>query len=126
VVGLSAVVRTWQTISMRTIFTENAPGPVGVLYVGFTSLAMYRAAQVTGHLRGAAEAAVATAAHDVLVEYHRTDVLDSRRDRARRLLRPDLGWAALPDRDGRRVRHRPHRGGQGPAPASLTVEGLGW
>ncbi|HEY5881506.1 MAG TPA: hypothetical protein VIU11_21530, partial [Nakamurella sp.] len=61
------VVRDWERTSIRTIFPAT-PIPVGALYLGFTSLAMYRAAEATGH-RGSAEAAVATAAHDVLVEY---------------------------------------------------------
>jgi hypothetical protein len=89
----SAVVRTWESISMRTIFTENAPGPVGVLYLGFTSLAMYRAAQATNHRHGAAEAAVATAAHGVLVEYlpESTGQLDA--DLATSLAAVPDGWA---------------------------------
>lgn len=66
----SAVVRTWERISIRTIYTERGTViPVGALYLGFASLAMYRAAQAADARRGSAEAAVAVAAHDVLAEY---------------------------------------------------------
>ncbi|HEY5883009.1 MAG TPA: hypothetical protein VIU11_29170, partial [Nakamurella sp.] len=65
----SAVVLDWERTSIRTIFTENAtPIPVGPLYLGFTSLAMYRATQAAGR-HASAEAAAATAAHDVLLAY---------------------------------------------------------
>lgn len=66
----SAVVRTWERISIRTIYTERATViPVGALYLGFTSLAMYRAAQAADTEQGSAEAAVAVAAHGVLIQY---------------------------------------------------------
>jgi hypothetical protein len=72
----SAVVRDWEQMAVDTIFPVKTPPfpttqtaiPVGALYLGFTSLAMYRAAEAAGR-RGSAEAAVATAAHDVLTEY---------------------------------------------------------
>lgn len=65
----SAVVRAWERTSIRTIYTESGTAiPVGALYLGYTSLAMYRAVEAVGR-RGSAGAAVATAAHDVLAEY---------------------------------------------------------
>ncbi len=70
-VASSSVVLAWERTSIRTIYTENAsPVPVGALYLGFTSLAMERAASRADHLRRASEvAATAVAAHDVLVHY---------------------------------------------------------
>jgi hypothetical protein len=66
----SAVVRDWQHTAARTIYTENAaPVPVGVLYLGFTSVAVHDAVRVAGRNRGSEVAAVAVAAHDVLAEY---------------------------------------------------------
>ena len=61
----------WQLISLRTVYTENAsPVPIGTLYLGFTALAVYDAAnQAIKRGRASARAAVATAAHDVLAEY---------------------------------------------------------
>lgn len=91
--------RDWERTSIRTIFTENlTPIPVGALYLGFTSLAMYRAAAAAGH-RGSAEAAVATAAHDVLVEYFSGSKanLDAARDASLATI-PD-GWAKRQGRD---------------------------
>lgn len=71
----AAVVRAWEQTAVDTIFPiKNSPPPtqtsipVGALYLGFTSLAMYRAAESAGR-HVSAEAAVATAAHDVLAEY---------------------------------------------------------
>jgi hypothetical protein len=66
----SAVVADWERTSIRTIYTENAsPVPVGVLYLGFTSLAMYNAAKLADRWHGSPAAAAAVAAHDVLEEY---------------------------------------------------------
>ncbi|WP_421741591.1 vanadium-dependent haloperoxidase [Cellulomonas sp.] len=67
----TTVVRDWQRTSMRTIYpaVNPTPIPVGVLYLGFTSLAMHRAADAARHAHGSREAAVATAAHDVLAHY---------------------------------------------------------
>jgi len=67
----SRVVHDWQRTSMRTIYpaVDPTPIPVGVLYLGFTSLAMHRAAAAAGRVHGSKEAAVATAAHDVLAHY---------------------------------------------------------
>ena len=74
----SGVVRDWEQTAIDTIFPiksspppTQTPIPVGALYLGFTSLAMYRATEAAGR-HGSAEAAVATAAHDVLVEYFPT------------------------------------------------------
>lgn len=61
----STVVLDWERTSIRTVYTENlTPIPVGALYLGFTSLAMYRAVRLAGPWHGSAQAAVATAAHD--------------------------------------------------------------
>jgi hypothetical protein len=70
----SDVVLAWERTSFRTIYpaVDPTPIPIGVLYLGFTSLAMYdaaKAARSAGHRRASAEAAVATAAHDVLAHY---------------------------------------------------------
>jgi hypothetical protein len=67
----SDVARVWERILIRTVYTEGlSPVPVGVPYLGFTSLAMRDAAK-TAYRQGDAspEAAVAVAAHDVLVAY---------------------------------------------------------
>jgi len=62
---------TWQRIAMRTVFTEGGSAPpAGSLYIGFTSLAVDDAVR-TSNKRGhsSAVAALATAAHDVLLQY---------------------------------------------------------
>jgi hypothetical protein len=63
----------WQRIAVRTIWPEGGPlpaPPVGSMYLTFTSLAVHDAAsEAQRRGRVAATAAVATAAHDVLVEY---------------------------------------------------------
>jgi hypothetical protein len=52
------------------VYTEGATAiPVGIVYLGFTSLAMHRAAQRAERAGVSQAAAVATAAHDVLAEY---------------------------------------------------------
>lgn len=67
----SQVILDWERTAIRTIYTEGlSPVPVGVLYLGFTSLAMDDAVQRAhrrGHTSGVAAAAVA--AHDVLLAY---------------------------------------------------------
>ena len=66
----SSVVRDWERISFRTIYTDAAsPVPIGVPYLGFVSLAMYNAVQAADREHGSAAAAAAQAAHDVLVAY---------------------------------------------------------
>jgi hypothetical protein len=66
----STVLLDWERSAIRTIYTETpTPVPVGVPYLGFTSLAMYDAARTADRRHASAEAAVAAAAHDVLVEY---------------------------------------------------------
>lgn len=64
----------WARISFRTMYTDSVPAtpiPVGVPVLGFTSVAMHRAAKRSGHLSTSSEsAAVARAAHDVLVHYY--------------------------------------------------------
>ncbi|MCU1431498.1 MAG: hypothetical protein JWP95_603 [Actinotalea sp.] len=67
----SSIAVEWQRTANRTIYTEGGSAPpLGALYLAFTSLAVHDAAS-DAHRRGthAAAAAVATAAHDVLVEY---------------------------------------------------------
>lgn len=63
----------WQRIAMRTVYTETTPTPpppVGVVYVAFTSMAVHNAVKATLRWRSAsASAAIAQAAHDVLIEY---------------------------------------------------------
>ena len=73
------VVRDWERIAISTIFGPpdlpvRTPIPVGVLYMGFTSLAMYRAAEAADRQHGSPVAAIARAAHDVLAEYVPTQV----------------------------------------------------
>jgi hypothetical protein len=64
----------WERIAFRTVYAEQTPPtpvPVGVPTLGFTSLAMHRAAQRSAHLGSSSEsAAVAQAAHDVLAHYY--------------------------------------------------------
>jgi hypothetical protein len=66
------VVLDWERTSFRTVYTDGAtPIPVGVPVLGFTSLAMYDAARSSRH--GSSDtAAVAKAAHDVLLKYYPT------------------------------------------------------
>jgi hypothetical protein len=66
----SAVVHAWERTLLRTVYAENAtPIPVGVPYMGFTSVAMHDAAKAAARRGGSAHAAVAVAAHDVLHEF---------------------------------------------------------
>lgn len=67
----SSVVSFWERVSIKTIYpaVNPTPIPIGVLYLGFTSLAMYQAAQAAGRRHASTAAAVAQAAHDVLAEY---------------------------------------------------------
>ena len=67
----AAVAVGWQRTAARTIFVERGnPPPLGGLYLAFTSLAVHDAAQqAQRHGTHAAAAAVARAAHDVLLEY---------------------------------------------------------
>ena len=72
--GSSAEVRDWERIAISTIYGPpdlpvRTPIPVGVHYMGFTSLAMYRAAEAADRQHGSPVAAIARAAHDVLAEY---------------------------------------------------------
>ena len=70
----AGVVLDWEQAALRTIYTDHAtPIPVGALYLGFTSLAVYEAVESAHRHRGASiSAAAAVAAHDVLVEYFPT------------------------------------------------------
>lgn len=69
----SRVLLAWQRTAIRTIYTEPVPPtpvPVGVLFLGFTSLAMDDAVETAGHRHHtSASAAAAQAAHDVLLAY---------------------------------------------------------
>jgi hypothetical protein len=69
--GSSRVVHDWQRAILRTVYTEHAnPVPVGVPYLGFTSLAIVDAvARACERADSSPVAAVAVAGHDVLVEY---------------------------------------------------------
>lgn len=63
----------WQRISFRTTYTDQTPVtpiPIGVPVLGLVSLAMHKAARRSAQLGASSEsAAVARAAHDVLVHY---------------------------------------------------------
>ena len=61
----------WQRTAQRTVFTEaSTPVPAGPLYLGFTSLAVNDAVRIASSRPGtSASAAVAVAAHDVLIAY---------------------------------------------------------
>jgi hypothetical protein len=67
----------WVRVSFTTVYGPPGttppltPVPVGVPVLGFVSLAMYRAANRSAHLGNSSEsAAVARAAHDVLLAYY--------------------------------------------------------
>jgi hypothetical protein len=66
------VVLDWERVVFRTVYTDAAtPIPVGVPVLGFVSVAVYDAATRSAHVSSSSEAAaVATAAHDVLVHYY--------------------------------------------------------
>ena len=66
------VVLDWERIVFRTVYTDTAtPIPVGVPVLGFVSVALHRAATRSAHVGSSSEtAAVATAAHNVLVHYY--------------------------------------------------------
>lgn len=65
------VVLDWERILFQTLYPlPTSPIPTRVPILGFTSLAMYDAASTSAHRgRSSEAAAVATAAHDVLVHY---------------------------------------------------------
>lgn len=68
----AAVAVAWQRTAIATVFPPVSPSPipVGTLYLGLTSLAMYDAVQrAQDRDRTSAVAAAAVAAHDVLAEY---------------------------------------------------------
>ena len=66
------VVLDWEGVVFRTVYVDTAtPIPVGVPILGFVSVAMHRAATRSAEVGSSSEtAAVATAAHDVLVHYY--------------------------------------------------------
>lgn len=65
----SSIAVAWQRTAIATIYPAKAP-PEGALYLAFTSLAVHEAArEAHKHGTGAAAAAVATAAHHVLLHY---------------------------------------------------------
>jgi hypothetical protein len=63
----------WERISFRTLYVDSVPAtpiPAGIPVLGFVSVAMHHAAKRSAHLGISSEsAAVARAAHDVLVRY---------------------------------------------------------
>ena len=75
----------WQRIAIDTVFVDGrmvvpplpptappapVPVPVGTLFLGYTSLAVYDAVQEANHRdRSSSSAAIAAAAHDVLAHY---------------------------------------------------------
>jgi len=64
------VILDWEGTLLRTVYAENAqPIPVGILYLGFTSVTMYEAVTKAHHRDASKEAAAAVAAHDVLAKY---------------------------------------------------------
>ncbi len=64
------VVLDWERVSFATVYPAT-PIPSGVPVLGFTSLAMHRAATSSAERSDSSEtAAVATAAHDVLLHYY--------------------------------------------------------
>ena len=64
------VVLDWERIVFRTVYPAT-PIPIGVPVLGFVSVAMHQAATRSAHVAASSEtAAVATAAHDVLVHYY--------------------------------------------------------
>lgn len=67
----SSVIHDWERTAIRTIYTQAGTNiPVGVLYLGFTSLAVKDAVGTSiRHPRSSEQAAAAVAAHDVLAEY---------------------------------------------------------
>ena len=90
----SSTAVSWQRTAIRTIYTEGKKAPPdGTLYLAFTSLAVHDAA-VKAQRRGThvAAAAVATAAHDVLLEYFPTSAT---------ALAADLAASLVPVPDGR-------------------------
>jgi hypothetical protein len=65
----AAIALTWQQTALATIYPAMPP-PVGTLYLAFTSRAVHKAVKVSLRRHNSSEtAAVAQAAHDVLVEY---------------------------------------------------------
>jgi hypothetical protein len=86
---------SWQRTAIRTVYTEGTKAPPeGALYLAFTSLAVQDAA-VKAKRRGSqvAAAAVATAAHDVLLEYFPASAT---------ALDADLAASLVPVPDGRK------------------------
>lgn len=90
----SEVVRDWERILIRTVYAEAlTPVPTGVPYLGFTSVAMYHAAQIAHRRDASAKAAVAVAAHDVLSEYFSASADNLDTDLQTSLAAVAGGWA---------------------------------
>lgn len=90
----ASVILDWERTLLRTVYAENAtPIPVGVLYLGFTSLAMYRAVQQADERHGSEAAAAAVAAHDVLLNYFPASKNNLDADLAASLRSVHSGWA---------------------------------
>ena len=92
----AATAVAWQRIAVRTIFTEAlTPPAAGGLYLGLHLARRRRRREGVLRQGGSARAAVATAAHDVLVEYFAAtstaildaDLANTPRGRARRTRR---------------------------------------
>jgi hypothetical protein len=99
----ATVIAQWDAIAVRTIASENpVPIPASTLYFGFVSLAVYDAVvairggyrpylpQPPADRRASADAAVVTAAHDVLAHYFPASAANLAADRTAAL-------AAIPD-----------------------------
>jgi len=81
------VILNWEATALRTVYAENAqPIPVGILYLGFTSVTMYDAVTEARHRHASQEAAAAVAAHDVLAEYFPSSAANLMADRDASLL----------------------------------------
>ena len=64
-----AIAMTWEGIALSTVFPAT-PAAIAPAYLAYTSRAMHQAARTSLHADGSSEtAAVAQAAHDVLVHY---------------------------------------------------------
>ena len=88
----------WQRIAVRTLWIEPQPSlapPVSSMYLTFTSLAVHDAAREAQRQgRVAATAAVARAAHDVLVHYFPASKANLDADLAATMSRVPDGWKA--------------------------------
>jgi hypothetical protein len=98
------VVLDWERSVFRTVYTDTAtPIPVGVPVLGFVSVAMHAAVRRSSHVGSSSEtAAVATAAHDVLVHYYPAQAAQLAADLAASL----AGISPAPRNKGARIGER--------------------